>query len=119
MITKWPHASAISDSSLFDNVNALWPRRVRIICSITHIVDSKLRGIVEALHEIIGNRYALFQRLRLRVTNIFLHVGLHLPFVGGMRFAHIYGQKGRVIFIVFVNLHDVANLAPEWRSSVA
>jgi hypothetical protein len=119
MIIKGAHASAICDPSLFNNVNALWPRRICIICGITHIVDSKLCWIVEALNKIIGNRYALFQRLRLRVTNIFFHVRLHLPFVRGMRFAHIHGQKVRMIFVVFVNLHDVANLAPERRSGVA
>jgi hypothetical protein len=119
MIIKWPHASAICDPSLFNNVNPLWPRGVGIIRSVTHIVDTELGWIVEALNKIIGNRYALFQRLRLRVTNIFFHVGLHLPFVGGMRFSYINSQKIRVIFIVFVNLHDVANLAAEWRSGIA
>src|ERR1700721_4099039 len=119
MIIKWPHAPAIRDSSLFNNVNALWPRRVRIIRGITHIVDPKLRWIIEALHKIIGNRYSLLQSLWLGVANIFFPFGLHLPFVGGMRFAHIHGQKIRMIFIVFVNLHDVANLAPERRSGIA
>jgi hypothetical protein len=36
-----------------------------------------------------------------------------------MRFAHVDGEKIGVILIVFVNLHHVANLAPERRSRVA
>ena len=36
-----------------------------------------------------------------------------------MRFANVNGQKIGVISIVIENLHDVADLATEWRSSEA
>jgi hypothetical protein len=42
-----------------------------------------------------------------------------LPFVGRMRFAHVNGQKIGVILIVIEDLHDVADLATERRSSEA
>ena len=34
-----------------------------------------------------------------------------------MRFAHVHGQKIRVFLIILINLHDVADLATERRSS--
>ena len=57
--------------------------------------------------------------MRLRVADIIFYVGLHLPFVGGVRFAHVDGQKIGVILKVIENLYDVADLATEWRSSEA
>jgi len=33
-----------------------------------------------------------------------------------MRFAHVNGEEVGVLFIVFVNLRDVANLAAKWWS---
>jgi hypothetical protein len=34
-----------------------------------------------------------------------------------MRFAHVNGEEIDVLFVIFVNLRDVANLAAEWWSS--
>jgi hypothetical protein len=39
-----------------------------------------------------------------------------LPFVGGVRFAHIHSEEIGVVLIVVVNRYDVANLATEGRS---
>ena len=72
-----------------------------------------------ALDEIVGDGDALFQRFRLRVADVFLHVGFHLPLIGGMRFAHVDGEEVRVISVIVINLDDVADLATERRSSVA
>ena len=36
-----------------------------------------------------------------------------------MRLAHVHGQKIHVVFVVVVNLNDVAYLAAEGRSSEA
>jgi hypothetical protein len=36
-----------------------------------------------------------------------------------MRFANVHGQKIRMVFVVVVNLNDVAYLAAEGRSSEA
>jgi hypothetical protein len=42
-----------------------------------------------------------------------------LPFVGRMRFANVDGQKIGAILVVVEDLHDVADLATEGRSSKA
>ena len=72
-----------------------------------------------ALDEIVGDGDALLKSFRLRIADVFFHVGLHLPLIGGVRFAHIDGQEVRMIFIVFIDLNDVANVAAKGRSSVA
>ena len=36
-----------------------------------------------------------------------------------MRFAYIHGQKIRLVFVIVVDLNDVANLAAKGRSSKA
>ena len=118
MILKRSQAPAVRDVPAFINdVNALWPGSIGIVGSVVHIVHTEGQGIMEALDEIISDGYALLQRFRLRVANVVLHVGLHLPFIGGMRLAHIDGQKIRVILVVVVNPNDVAHLATERRSS--
>ena len=106
-------------SALIDDVNALGPRGVRIIGGVAHVIDAEGQRELESLDEIIRDEYALLQRLRLRVADVILilQVGFHLPFIGGMRFANVHGQKISAIPIIVVNLNDVANLAAERRSS--
>jgi len=67
----------------------------------------------------LGDGDALLESFRLRVADVFFHVRFHLPFVGGMSFAHVDGQKVSVILVIVVDLHDVADLATKRRSSVA
>jgi hypothetical protein len=117
LVVKRPHPAAIGDvPALINNVNALRPGGIGQIRRIAHIIHAERQRIFEALGKIIRNRHALLQRLRLRVTNVFLHVGFHLPFVGGVRFAHIYSQEISLILVVIINLYDVANLATEGGS---
>jgi len=78
-------------TALINDVNPLRPCGIRIIGGVAHIVDSEGQGEVESLGEIIRDRHALLQCFRLRVADIVLHVGFHLPFVGGMRLANVHG----------------------------
>lgn len=115
-----PHPSAIRDVACsIDDVQPLWPRRVSAVRRIAHVIDAKRQRKFVARGEILGDGHALFQRLRLRVANVIFHVGLHLPFVGGMRFADVHGEKIRFVFVIVVNLNDVAHLAAEGRSGEA
>ncbi|HEY4979424.1 MAG TPA: hypothetical protein VII25_09690, partial [Candidatus Acidoferrum sp.] len=86
---------------------------------VIHFVDSEGNGELKALGEIVGDGHALLDSLRLRVANVvlFFFVRLHHPFIGGMRFADVDGQEIRMIFVVVVELLDVANLATKWWSS--
>jgi hypothetical protein len=77
--------------ALINDVNPLGPGSVRVIGGVTHVVDSEGQGKLESLGEIIRDRHALFKRFRLRVADVVLDVGFHLPFVGGMRFANVNG----------------------------
>ena len=104
-------------TALIDDVNPLRPRGIRVIGGVAHVVDSEGQGELESPGEIIRDRHALPQRFRLCVADVVLHIGFHLPFVGGMRFANVDGQKIGVFFIVVVNLNDVADLATKRRSS--
>ncbi len=112
------HPAAIGDmAALINDVNALGPCSVSVIGCVAHVIDPKGQREFESLREIIRDGHALLQRFRLRVADIVLHVGFHLPFVGGMRLANVHGQKIRVVLIIFINLNDVAHLAAKWRSS--
>ncbi len=109
MIVKGPHPAVIRDMTILaHNVDALRPRRIRIVRRVIYVINSKRQRIFEALDEIIGDYHALFHCFWLRVTNVILDVRFHLPFIGGMRFAHIHGQKIRVIFVIVINLRDFA-----------
>ncbi len=118
LVVKRAYSSAIGDVPTFvDDVNPLRPRGVGVVGGVAHVIDPEGQRKLESVGEIIRDGHALFQRFWLGVTDIILDVGFHLPFVGGMRFAHVDGQKIRVIFVVVIDLNDVANLAAEWRSS--
>ena len=119
MVVERAHSPAICDvAGLIDDVDSLWPRGIRIVGGVGHVVDAERYRIFKSIDEIVGDGDALLQRFWLGVADIFLHVGFHLPFVGRMRFANVDGQKIRVVFIVLVDSCDVANLATEGRSSV-
>jgi hypothetical protein len=118
LVVERTHSSAIRDvPALINNVEALRPRCISIIRSIAHVIHAKRQWVFESLCKVIGDGHPLFQRFWLRVAHVIFHVGLHLPFVGGMRLAHINGEEIGVVLIVVVNLHHVANLAPKRRSS--
>jgi hypothetical protein len=116
IVIERAHSAAVSDSpTLINDVKTLRPGGVGIIGGVAHVVDAERKGKLESLRKIIGDDQALFQRFRLRVADVilFLQVGFHLPFVGGMRFANVNRQEIGVLFIIFVNLNDVADLATE------
>jgi len=119
-IVKRTHAAGIRDApALINDVDAFRPRGIGVVRSVSHFVDSKRNRIFLALHKIIGDGHPLLESFRLRVTHIFFYVGFHLPLVGGVRFADIHGQEVGVVFVVLVDLDDVADLATKGRSSVA
>ncbi len=117
---KRSHAAPICNAAGFvDDVETLGPCGVGVIGGVVDVVDSEGDGVVEAFDEIVRDRYSLRESFRLGVADVILHVGLHLPLVGRMRFTYIHGQKIGVIFVVVVNLHHVTDVAAEGRSSVA
>jgi hypothetical protein len=119
-VVEWPHPAAIHDVPGFiDDVQPLGPGGIGVIRRVAQVIDAEGQRKLVARGEILGDGHALFQRFRLRVANVIFHVGLHLPFVGGMRFADVNGEKIRVVLIVVVDLNDVAHLAAKWRSSEA
>ena len=118
IVMEWSHAAAIGDASgLVDDVEALGPGGVGVVGGVGHVVDAEREREIETLGEIVGDGEALFQRLGLGVTDVFLEVGFHLPFVGGMRFADVDGEKVGVLFVIVKDLDEVADLATEGRSS--
>ena len=118
LVVERAHAAAISDSSAFINdIEPFGPGGVSEVSGVAHIVDAEGQGITEALDKIICNHDALLKVFRLRVADVIFQVGFHLPFVGGMSFAHVDSQKVRVLLVIVKNLNEVANLAAERRSS--
>ena len=117
-VIERPDAAAVGDvATLIDDVDAFGPRSVRVIRGIAHVVDSEGQGKFESLREIIRDDHTLLKRFWLGVTNVILQIGFHLPFVGGMCFANVNGQKIGVILVVLIDLNDVADLAAKGRSS--
>jgi len=120
IVMEWAHAAAISDAGGFvDDVKTFGPGGVGVVGGVGHVVDTERQREIETFGEIVGDGEALFERLRLGVADVFFEVGFHLPFVGGMRFADVDGEKVRVIFVVVEDLNEVADLATERRSSKA
>jgi len=120
MIVEWPKPAAISNFPRFvDNVDALGPSAIGEIGRIAHVVHAERKREVESTREIIGNGHTLRQGLRLRVANTLVHVGFHLPFVLRVCLANIHGQKLGAIFVIVVQIYEVAYLAAERRSGVA
>ena len=119
VIVEWAHPAGVRDFALLiDDVNALGPSGVSVVCGVGHVVDAEGQRVFLPLDEIIGDGDALLEGSRLRVADILFHVGFHLPLVGRMRFAHVDGQEIGVVFVIVVNPDDVADLATKWRSSV-
>ena len=120
IVIERAHAAAIGDAARFiDDVEALGPGGVGVVGGVGHVVDPEVDGIVEALDEIIGDGDALRERFRLGVADVIFDIGFHFPLVGGMSFADVHGEEVSVIFVIVVNLHHVADVAAERRSSVA
>jgi len=121
VVVERAHPAAIGDAAGFvDDVEALGPGGVSIVGSVIDVVDAERDGVVETLDEIVGDGYALGERFRLGVTDIVLHIGLHLPLVGRVGFADVDGKEVGVIFIIVVNLHHVTDVAAEgWSSEAA
>jgi hypothetical protein len=120
IVVERTHAAAIGDVAGFVNdVEAFGPSGVGVIGGVIDVVDAESDWVVEAFNEIVRDSYALSQSFRLGITDVVLHVGLHLPLVSRMSFAHIYGEKVGVILIIIVNLHHVTYVAAKRRSSVA
>jgi hypothetical protein len=115
-------ATFVGDAALLvDYIEALGPGRVGVVGGVAHFVDAEGDGIFETLGEIIGDGDALFKGFRLGVANVIFvfFVGLHLPLVERVRFAYVDGEEIGAVFIVGVDLRDIADLATEGRSSEA
>jgi len=86
------HAATVRDAAGFvDDVEAFGPGGVGVVGGVVDVVDAEGDGVVEAFDEIVGDGYALAERLRLGVADVVLHVGLHLPLVGRVGFADVDG----------------------------
>ena len=119
-VVERPHPSAIHDVPGFiDDVQPLGPGGVGGLGGVAHVINAEGQRKLVARGEILGDGYALPESFRLHVANVIFHVGLHLPFVGGMRLADVNGEKIRVVLVVVVDLNDVAYLAAKRRSSEA
>ena len=120
MIIERAKSASISDFSRFiDDVNPFGPTSVREIRRIVHVVHAQRKREVEPPCEIVGNRHALRQCLRLGIANTLVHVGFHLPFVLRVRLANINRQKLGAVFVIVVEVYEVAYLAAERWSGVA
>jgi hypothetical protein len=120
VVIERPNSSAIRDPALLiNNIDTLRPRRVGVIRDVVHIVHAEGHWKMKTLDEIVGDGHALLGGVRLRVTNILIHVRLHLPFIERMRFADVHGEKIGAILVVVIQSDEVAYLAAKRRSGVA
>ena len=94
IVIEGAHTAAVGDASAFVNdVETFGPGGVGEVGGVAHVVDSKGQIKFEALDEIVGDNDALCQRFGLRVADVIFvfQIRFHLPFVGGMSFAHVDG----------------------------
>jgi hypothetical protein len=123
MVFEGAVAAFVNDAaSLINNVEALGPCGVSVVRGVAHFVDAKRNGILEALGEIVGYGDALLESFGLRVANVVLvfFVGFHLPLVERVGFTDINSEKIGAVFIVVIDLRNVANLAAKgWSSETA
>src|SRR6266513_2893173 len=94
LVVERSHPAAVGDvAALINDVNAFGPRSICVVGGVAHIVNSEGQGELESLREIIRDGHALLQCFRLSIANVVLHIGFHLPFVGGMRFTNVNGKE--------------------------
>ncbi len=122
VVFEGPVAAFVGDAALLvDDVEAFGPGRVGVVGRVVHFVDAKGHGVFETLREVVGDGDALLESFRLGVADVVFvfFVGLHLPLVERVGFTDIDGEEIGAVFIVVVDLGDIADLATERRSSEA
>ena len=68
-------AAAIYDFSGFiEDVHAFWPAGINRVGSVGHGIHPERNWKMKSLDEIVGDGHALFQRLRLRVTDALIEI---------------------------------------------
>ena len=120
MVIEGTESAAISNfPGLIDDVDALRPTTIQMICGVAHRINRDRDWILEAFYKIVGNGDTLRKRRWLDIANVLGNIRLHLPLVLRVSLADIYGQEVGTIFVLAVNLGEIPDLAAERRSSIA
>src|SRR5262249_27412518 len=107
------------DSPFIEDVKAFRPPGIESIGRILDRIDSDGHLVAESLDEVVGDGNPLGRGLGLRVTDLLLFVGVHLPFVGRMGFLDVDSQESDAITVLSIHPLHTLDRAPERRSSEA
>jgi hypothetical protein len=106
-------------SGFIQDIDTFWPPGIDRVGSIGHGIHAERNWEMESFDEIVGDGHALLKRLRLRVAHTLVEIGGHLPLVQRMGFADVDREKLGAVFVILIELSEVAYLAAKRRSGVA
>ncbi len=102
-----------------NQVEAIGPRRVRLLGGVTEFVEHRGNVDSQLAHAGSGDGSAFLFAPRTRENNLLFYVALHLPDIAGMRLGDVDHEERDLTSILLVELVEGRNLPPEGRSSVA
>jgi len=102
-----------------NQVEAIWPCRVRALGRVAKFVENRGNFNSQLAHARSGHERAFFFTARTGEEDLFLHIALRLPDVGGMRFGDVDHEECDATSIFLIELVEGRNLPPEGRSGVA
>ena len=113
-------AALINDFSICgQDIQAFGPAVERDVRPIIRRVQNGRNGQAQADHAGVGDFAPIRFRIRLRVQNLLFHIRLHLPAIGGMRFADVDHIEIGLRAIVMINFFQADRLTPKRGSRIA
>src|SRR5215472_1469040 len=102
-----------------DQIQAVRPAGVGFLYAIVDAVDQRGETNAQFPDTTLCHAGALALAARIPEQHALADVALHLPEVGRVRLADIYGVKRDLIAKLVIQLVERGNLPAEWRSSIA
>src|SRR5580765_8036430 len=106
-------------SSFINQINAIGPPGVRLLCGVVEIVDKGGKFDAEFPYAHVGYLCALSNVLWARKNDLIANVALHLPDITRMSFENVNSVELYPLTVLVGKLIKSRNLPPKWRSGVA
>jgi len=106
-------------SSFINQINAIRPPRIRLLCSVVEIVDKGGKFDAEFPYAHVGYLCALSHAFWAGKNDLIANVALHLPNITRMSFENVNSVELHALTVLVVKLIKSRNLPPKWWSGVA
>lgn len=102
-----------------NQVKPVGPTGISRLSLILETVNHRRKFDAQLAHTGTGNKGAFCLVLGAAKENAITHIGLHLPYVGGMRLKNVNGVEVYLAVVLLGEFVQGGNLPPKWRSRVA